>query len=134
MPTTLAVLQTISPTLGARADALTWLTFSVSQHRADQWGAVFQQAMAYHAAHCMTLQARAESQAVDGSYTAPVGPLTSASAGKVSEGYGSGAVRPGEISVSDEQYKSTFYGLQYLSLRNSRGNQAGACVVTVDTT
>jgi len=121
VPVSLTTLAVIAPTLAARSDALTWLGMSFAEHRADEWGQVYVYAMAYHCAHCMTMFMRAEQQAALGNYTAPVGPLTSVTAGKLSEGYGSTSHRVGEVSVSDQEYTATSYGLRYLSLRNSRG-------------
>jgi hypothetical protein len=131
MTVSLTTLLVIAPTLAARPDAAVWLEMSYAQHRTDEWGNVYAYAMAYHCAHRMTIMLRAEQQAAMGNHSAPAGPLIGATSGKESETYGSTSHRAGEVSVSDQEYTSTGYGLTYLSLRNSRGF-SGPYVASVD--
>jgi hypothetical protein len=129
---TLGILQRIAPTLYADAAVQDWVDLAIQQLRTDEWANVYNQAVAYLAAHLWVLAMR-EAQALAGStYGGPVGAITSESAGDLSRAYGSmPAPTSGGVSASDAEYQTTSYGLRFLSLRNSRPT-AGPFLVDTD--
>jgi hypothetical protein len=109
-----------------------WIADSVSQHRTDEWGAVYATAMANHVAHCWTMAKRAEQSIAQGTYGAPAGGVSSLRAGDLAVSYATrNQSRGNGISPQDEEYLATPYGVRYLSLRDSR-SFAAPRIVSVD--
>ena len=76
------------------------------------FGKVYPQAVAYLAAHLMTVSGRAEATG-----SASPGAVQSATTGGVSVSFGASTAHK---TLGDESLSSTAYGLEYLALRNSR--------------
>lgn len=114
--TPLQYLRAFAPELASVSDgdAGTMITAVTATLTGSAWGdAVFPQAVAYLAAHLLTLQARAAAMAVG---LAGAGPLTSAGTGGLSLGFGGG----GFTGSEDVVLSTTAHGQQFIRLRNSR--------------
>lgn len=113
----IAKLEAIAPEFTDDPRAETFLEIAASLHTASAWGtAVYETAMAYFAAHLLTVA----DQAVAGAAGAS-GPVTSRSAGDLSETY---ANAQGSSSAWDALLSTTSYGRMYLYLRGTRAAAA----------
>lgn len=97
-----------------------FLDVAAQQHNAASFGATFQTAMIYFAAHLLALAYPAGVGSAIGA-GAGAGAITSKKAGDLSVGYGaaSGGVAGG-VTLGDADLMTTAYGRRYLSIRNSR--------------
>lgn len=93
------------------------------------WGNVYDQAVAYLAAHLLTSWGPLAGSGSGGGAGGVAGPVTSESAGDVSRSYGSvGSGVSGGLSVSDAMLAATRYGQQYIALRRGRAEGAPGLV------
>lgn len=108
------ILVEIAPELASETPTRLdlFLELAASRISPEVFGRVYVQAVAYLAAHLLTLANRAQDVG-----TAAPGAVQSASTGGVSVAFGSTGA---PLSVSDAALGQTNYGLQYLELRNSR--------------
>lgn len=105
----------------------TYLELSARQHTAAVFGAVYPEAMVWHAAH----RIQRTPGLVSGSGGAgEVGPLVAQRDGDLSRAYGQPAATA--MSAGDAELQTTRYGQAYLALRNSRAATgpmfAGLCL------
>ncbi len=127
---TLADLEVIAPALAGDSRAETFLAMAIRRHAAESptWGAVYSEAMCYYAAHRLLKAIEADNAATSlmagGSSSVPAGPVTSRTAGRVSETYSTvGAASGGSVgsmTAADADLMTTQYGRAYLELRNDR--------------
>lgn len=111
---TIATLEARAPEFVGDSRAQTFIDEALLLHDSEHWGNAFCIAMAYYAAHCLTVLP------ADG--TAPAGltgaPITSIGTGGMSVGYGS-ASGPGMLP-EDQALMTTVYGRKYLQIRSTR--------------
>lgn len=92
-----------------------WLDLAESRHTRSAWGAVYDSAMVFWAAHGIEVTPGTGAGSSDAS---AVGPVISQRDGDLSRTYAAPALSSG--STADGSLGSTRYGQQYLDLRNSR--------------
>lgn len=126
MATSLEILTTLAPEVGARADASTWLELAAMQLTPSVWGTVYQMAVCYLAAHMATLAPLDADEAADGAASA--GAVTSRSTGELSESYGA-AVSTGSRTAEEADLSTTTYGRRYLALRATRAGVGPRVVI-----
>lgn len=89
------------------------------------WGNVYDQAVAYLAAHLLTGWSPAAGSGSSSAAGGTAGPVTAESAGDVSRSYGSSVSGvAGGVSLSDALLATTSHGRAFLGLR--KGRSAGA--------
>lgn len=99
-----------------------WLNLAIKRHTPAPWGAVYDEAMIFYAAHFLEKIAGTSGSGGSGGGSA-VGPLISQKDGDLSRTYAAPATSSGSTS-SDASLSSTEYGRAYLDLRNSRAATA----------
>jgi hypothetical protein len=106
-----ALLEKVAPEFvdDARADFA--LEEAATLHAVAPWGAAYALAMAYYAAHTLTMQDRAAAGGASG------GEVTARSAGDLSESYATSATA---ATSGSDFLTETIYGRKYLSIRRSR--------------
>jgi hypothetical protein len=118
--TSVALLEQIAPQYVGDARAEAYLELAATVHTASVWGSAFSFAMALYAAHMLTQDDRAAE-----SGAASAGPVTSKTAGDLSESYGHSAA--GQIAA-DAELAETIYGRRYLQIRKSRSVTAPTAI------
>lgn len=123
----LATLRLIAPEYASIADAVVeeWLGLAIASiASADQWGGVYDQAVANLAAHLMA-RAGVGTSPTPGDGSATGGGITSARTGDLAVGYGNtgGAGAGAASNGADDDYTTTKYGLRFLALRASRARR-----------
>ena len=122
MSTARTLLRTVAPEFSAVADATVdeFLALSAQAHTSARWGAVYTQALVWHAAHTMKSLGLAAGDSASLA-TSASGPVASRSAGDLSISYGTiSASGPGADSV-EADLVTTAYGRRYLDLLKRRG-------------
>lgn len=122
----LSTLRLIAPEYASIADAVVeeWLGLAIASIAgADQWGGVYDQAVANLAAHLMA-RAGVGTTPAPGDGSANSGAITSVRTGDLAVGYGNvGGVGAGGAGLGDDDYTTTKYGMRYLALRASRARR-----------
>jgi hypothetical protein len=118
--TSVALLEQIAPQFEGDARAEVYLELAASVHTASVWGSAFSYAMALYAAHLLTQADRAAAGLAGTS-----GPVTSKTAGDLSESYGNSAA--GQVAA-DAELAETSYGRQYIQIRKSRSVTAPTAI------
>lgn len=115
MSTVVDILKEIAPEFASEDAARLDLFVELAAARisAPVFGKVYPQALAYLAAHLLSVSARSASAGAGGA----AGPVTSATTGGVSVSFGQAQV---SVSTTDAALSTTGYGLEFLALRNSR--------------
>ncbi|NOT72454.1 MAG: DUF4054 domain-containing protein [Hyphomicrobium sp.] len=99
-----------------------YLTLSAQQHDPLQWGAVFAQAMVWHAAHSIEKTPGSGSGSSGGA--GAVGPLISQKDGDLSRTYAAPASSSsGSSGSAAADLSTTTYGARYLGLLRSRSTR-----------
>lgn len=107
------ILNAIAPEFADEPRADLFLTLAAQRIRPSAFGALYGQAVAYLAAHMLTM-----SPDDGGEGAASAGPVTSRGAGALSIGYGApGAAASGHVDAALQQ---TRYGREYLAILRSR--------------
>ena len=116
MPVDLATYQTLIPAHAAVSSSTVnaWLGIAVKRHDVASWGAVYDEAMIFYAAHFVE-KFPSSGGAGSGSAT---GALTGQRDGDLSRSYAAPA--SSAMSASDAALATTEYGRAYLDFRNSR--------------
>ncbi len=109
-------LAALAPEFAADSRVATFVELAEERLSPGAWGAVYDTAVAYLAAHLLT-RAKATAAASAAVAESP-GTVTARAAGDVSESYGTGAATVG--SDADADLRTTRYGLAFLSLRSTR--------------
>lgn len=121
MSTARTLLRTVAPEFSAVDDSTVdeFLSLSAQAHTSARWGAVYTQALVWHAAHTMkTLGLGASDSAAEA--TGAAGPVTSRSAGDLSVSYGGVSASGARVGVAEADLLTTAYGRRYLDLLKRR--------------
>lgn len=118
---TLALYRELVPEHSAVLDGTVsvWLALAVQRHTASAWGAKYNAAMVWWAAH--GIQTTPGTGAPGAPPAGAAGPIVNQRDGDLSRTYAtpsSGAATPG----SDADYRRTTYGQRYLDARDSRAD------------
>ncbi len=131
------LLFILAPEFTSDTRAAVVLGLSEQAHTSSKWGTVYAQAMAYHAAHTLTMLGPLVPVGTPpgGGTGVTSGPVTSRRAGDLAETYGDAATnvsraRPGSVDTAD--YAQTPYGRRYLALRSSLASLAPCLVEPTD--
>lgn len=103
------ILDSIAPQFVGRADKAVFISMATEQSNSSYFGTMYSYAVAYLAAHLMTLSSTARNGSA--------GAESSKSEGQLSVSYAT-------IS-SDNSLNSTWYGQEYMRLRRSRSSAIG---------
>lgn len=108
------ILKALAPEFEGEEPARLALFVELARARISEsvFGAVYPQAVAYLAAHLLSVSARAQASGAGAG-----GPVASASTGGVSVSFGQSSAHK---TLGDESLSTTAYGLEFLALRNSR--------------
>lgn len=114
------LLKTIAPELASEPDERldTFLTLAAQRVGPKAFGRVYQQAVAYLAAHLLTVSNRARDTGM-----AAAGPVASVGTGGLSVSFGA------VVAMGDESLSTTSYGLEFIELRESRPSSKGRLII-----
>ena len=103
------------PEFASIADATrdVYIALAMEEMDSTAWGELYNQGVAYLAAHKM-LRMGVGSSGVIGGGAGAAGMVTAETAGKVSRSYGSAA--SASVTLGEQEYTTTKYGMQYLAL------------------
>jgi hypothetical protein len=123
MSTPLDILRLIAPEFASVSDeaALVWIGLAAESMAAPvEWGAVYAQALANHAAHLMARSGLIEGEVSSGLVSG--GTVSSMTTGRESISFGgTGGVGQGQASNGvDDDLTTTRWGMRYKSLRDTR--------------
>lgn len=112
----LTTFRALIPEFAAVVDATVSVYLSVAtlQHNTTSWGAMFETAMVYFAAHLMSLDPTLGTSGASG-----LGPIKSQKDGDLSRSYGTIAAASGS-TAADEELSQTMYGRRFLQIRGTR--------------
>lgn len=125
MATQQAMLEAFAPEFVGDTRIALALELAAEQMATEAvWGNVYDQAVAYLAAHLLTSWSPAAGSGSGSAAGSAAGPVTSESAGDVSRSYGNSTSGVTGLGLSDALLATTSHGRNYLGLRRTRA--AGA--------
>lgn len=111
-----ATLEAVAPEFVGDERVAVFVAIAERHNSPTAWGDAHVDAVAFYAAHLLTRSKATAAASAAAADTA--GPVTSRSAGAVSESYG--ALAGGAANAADAELLTTRYGAAYLRLRASR--------------